>query len=142
MPLRQIEVVIPKEGKKDFEKLLEDNSVEHYWNEHSDSSGYLLKALVDANETESFLDNAEHLMGDKKGYRLVMQEVEATLPRVQESDDEESSEKDEKTEPWEAPLQGIRVSREELYNDITDGVDLSGVYLAMVSFSSLGLSKY
>lgn len=137
MPLRQIEVVIPKEGKEDFEHLLNDDSVEHYWNEHSESSGYLLKALVDANQTESFLDKAEHLMGEKKGYRLIMQEVEATLPRVKSQEEDEPSDQEEKKEPWEAPLQGIRVSREELYNDITDGVNLSGVYLAMVSFSTI-----
>ncbi|WP_234572375.1 TIGR00341 family protein [Rhodohalobacter sp. 614A] len=137
MPLRQIEVVIPKEGKEDFEHLLNDDSVEHYWNEHSESSGYLLKALVDANQTESFLDKAEHLMGEKKGYRLIMQEVEATLPRVKSQEEDEPSDQEGKEEPWEAPLQGIRVSREELYNDITDGVNLSGVYLAMVSFSTI-----
>lgn len=138
MPLRQIEVIIPKEGKEDFEHLLNDDSVEHYWNEHSESSGYLLKALVDANQTESFLDKAEHLMGGKKGYRLIMQEVEATLPRVEEAEDEDGfSKQDEKNEPWEVPLQGIRVSREELYNDISDSVNFSGVYIAMVSFSTI-----
>lgn len=138
MLLRQIEVVIPQEGKEDFEHLLKDGSVEHYWNEHSESSGYLLKALVKANQTEAFLDKAEHLMGEKKGYRLVMQEVEATLPRVNEPEDEkEPSDEDEKKEPWKTPLQGIRVSREELYNDISDGVNLSTVYLAMVIFSTI-----
>jgi len=58
MPLRQIEVIVPKGSKDDFQQLLSDDSVEHYWNEESDS-GYLLKALVDANKTESFLDKAE-----------------------------------------------------------------------------------
>lgn len=140
MPLRQIEVIIPKEGKEDFENLLADKSVEHYWNEESENSGFLLKALVDANKTEAFLDKAEQLMGKKKGYRLVMHEVEAILPRVEKEDEDEKekeSEEDEKTEPWNVPLQGIRVSREELYNDISDSVNLSGVYLAMVTFSTI-----
>lgn len=138
MPLRQIEVVIPKGGREDFESLLKEDSVEHYWNEASESSGYLLKALVDANKTEAFLDKAEQLMGEKKGYRLVMQEVEATLPRVEEpQEDEEKPDESEQTDPWNTPLQGIRVSREELYNDISDSVNLSGVYLAMVTFSTI-----
>ena len=137
MPLRQIEVVIPKEGKEEFEELLDDDSVEHYWNEHSESSGYLLKALVDANRTEAFLDKAEHIIGDKDGYRLIMLEVEATLPRVNAESDVGNNTEEEDLEPWQAPLQGIRVSREELYNDISESVNLSWVYLAMVSFSTI-----
>lgn len=138
MPLRQIEVVIPKEGRDDFKKLLDDTSVEHYWNEFSDNTGYLLKALVDANQTEAFLDKAEHIIGEKKGYRLIMQEVEATIPRIKEIEKEEDlSQEEDDREPWEVPLKGIRVSREELYNDISDSVNLSGVYLAMVSFSTI-----
>lgn len=137
MPIRQIEVVVPKEGKDDFEKLLSDNSVEHYWNEESES-GYLLKALVDANETEKFLDTVEQLMGKDDRYRLVMQAVEATLPRVEETEEDTGKEKDEeKNEPWEQPLSRVRVSREELYNEISDSVNLSGVYIAMVSFSTI-----
>jgi len=137
MPLRQIEVVVPKDAKEDFKHLLSDNSVEHYWNEESES-GYLLKALVDASKTESFLDKAEQLMGKDERYRLVMQDVEATLPRVEEPEEEESKEEvEEKSEPWEAPLSGVRVSREELYNEISDSVNLSSVYIAMVTFSTI-----
>ena len=139
MPLRQIEVIIPEKGKEDFEELLKDDTVEHYWNESSESSGYLLKALVDANKTESFLDKAEQLMGKKEGYRLILQDVEATLPRVEEQNDEEEKkeEKEEESEPWQMPLQGIRVSREELYNEISGSINLSGVYVAMVTFSTI-----
>lgn len=131
MPIRQIEVVVPKSAKKDFERLLEDNSVDHYWNEESDS-GYLLKALVDASKTEAFLDKAEQVMGNHKEFRLVMQDVEATLPRI-----DELSEEDEEQEEEQAPLRGVRVSREELYTDISDSVNLSPVYIAMVTFSTI-----
>lgn len=135
MPIRQIEVVVPKEAREDFEHLLEDKSVEHYWNEQSDS-GYLLKALVDASKTETFLDNAEKIMGGRDGYRLVMQDVEATLPRVDESsEDDKETEVDE--DAIETPLRGVRVSREELYTDISESVNLTPVYIAMVSFSTI-----
>lgn len=134
MPIRQIEVVIPKEFKKNFEILLHDNSVEHYWNEESES-GYLLKALVDASKTEAFLDKAEQVMEKSEGFRLVMQDVEATLPRV-ETEDKGDSE-DEAADEEQEPLRGVRVSREELYTDISDSVNLSVVYIAMVSFSTI-----
>lgn len=136
MPLRQIEVVIPIEGKEVFERLLEDDSVEHYWNVHSEK-GYLLKALVEANKTEAFLDKAAQMIGEKKGYRLVMQDVQATLPRKEEEDKQEESTDNREKKPWEKPLQGIRVSRAELYDDISGSIGLSGVYIAMVAFSTI-----
>lgn len=135
MPIRQIEVVVPQDAKKDFEHLLKDSSVEHYWNEESES-GYLLKALVDASKTEAFLDKAERLMGKSEGFRLVMQDVEATLPRVDKRQkEEEETEDDKDREP--TPLRGVRVSREELYTDISESVNLSPVYIAMVTFSTI-----
>lgn len=134
MPIRQIEVVVPKGAKEDFDHLLEDNSVEHYWNEESES-GYLLKALVDASKTEAFLDKAEQVMGKSEGFRLVMQDVEATLPRVDDPDEDDKE--DEVDDEEQEPLSGVRVSREELYTDISDSVNLSPVYIAMVTFSTI-----
>ncbi len=137
MPLRQIEVVVPKEGKNEFDKLLAEESVKHYWNISSDDAGYLLKAIVDANNTEAFLDVAEQIIGKRDGYRLIITSVEATLPRIEEEDEIESELKNQTDEPWEKPLQGVRVSREELFNDISDSVDLNKVYIAMVTFSTI-----
>jgi uncharacterized hydrophobic protein (TIGR00341 family) len=142
MPLRQIEVVVPCEHKDEFTDLLEDDSVEHYWNDES-KDAYILKALVDANKTENFLDKAEQIIGEREGFRLVLLAVEATLPRMEDGDGEEedtgenSGNDDEESDPWDKPLQGARVSREELYNQISDSVDLSSIYIAMVSLSTV-----
>jgi len=141
MPLRQIEVVVPCKHKDEFTDLLEDDSVEHYWNDES-KDAYILKALVDANKTENFLDRAEQIIGEREGFRLVLLAVEATLPRMEDDEEEEemngeSSENNGESDPWDKPLQGARVSREELYNQISDSVDLSGIYIAMVSLSTV-----
>lgn len=136
MPLRKVEVVIPEENEEDFTKLLEDESVFHYWNTRSENSGYIMKALVDASKTESFLDKAEALIGNKEGYRLLLLPVEATLPRLEEKDeDDENNEPSDDDE--DDALQKTRVSREELYNEISDNVNPTGVYIAMVSLSAI-----
>lgn len=138
MALRQIEVVIPKEGKAEFEKLLEEDSVLHFWQNFSDESGYHLKALVDASGTESFLDKAEQIIGKRENYRLVMTSVEATLPRIEDKEDEkEETVPEEASNPWEKPLQGVRVSREELYHDVLDGIQTTKIYMAMVVLSTI-----
>src|SRR6056297_219211 len=141
MPLRQIEVVVPCKHKDEFTDLLEDDSVEHYWNDES-KDAYILKALVDANKTENFLDKAEQIIGEREGFRLVLLAVEATLPRMEDDEEEEekngeSNENNGESDPWDKPLQGARVSREELYNQISDSVELSGIYIAMVSLSTV-----
>jgi len=141
MPLRQIEVVVPCKHKDEFADLLKDDSVEHYWNDES-KEAYILKALVDANKTETFLDKAEQIIGEREGFRLVLLAVEATLPRMEDGEDVEENnggaeEENGESDPWDKPLQGARVSREELYNQISDSVDLSGIYIAMVSLSTV-----
>jgi len=141
MPLRKIEVVVPCEHKDEFTELLEDESVHHYWNDES-KDAYILKALVDANKTENFLDKAEQIIGEREGFRLLLLAVEATLPRMDDDEEEEdkngeSEEENGESDPWEKPLQGARVSREELYNQISDSVELSGIYIAMVSLSTV-----
>ncbi|MCC5943134.1 MAG: TIGR00341 family protein [Balneolaceae bacterium] len=92
---------------------------------------------MDANNTEAFLDVAEQIIGDKEGYRLVITAVEATLPRIERDEEIDERIKPQTENPWEKPLQGVRVSREELYNDISDNVGINNVYIAMVTFSTI-----
>lgn len=134
MPLRKIEIVVPDEKESSCKELLEDDSVIHYWRDHSDQSGHILKVLVDAVDTENFLDKAEKKFNNSEGFRLVMMTVDATLPRIQkeEDEDQQSSEDDEEKE-----IQNIRVSREELYTDISDAVNLNRVYMSLVILSTI-----
>ncbi|MFU8859225.1 MAG: TIGR00341 family protein [Cyclonatronaceae bacterium] len=145
MALRQIEVVVPKDGIEITKKLVELKSVTHFWEDSSElQEGYLVKVLIDASDTEEFLDKAEDMFGGLEYYRLVMLPVEATLPRINDEEKDEpdesgngESEENDSAEPWEKPLSGARVSREELYTDIRDGIGMSGVYLAMVALSTI-----
>ncbi len=137
MALRQIEVVIPNEGQEVIETLLVDDYVKNFWQDSSElQSGHLIKVLVDASETEKFLDKAEELLGNLENYRLVMLPIEATLPRI-DREEEREEEDEEEPEEEESKLQGPRVSREELYTDISDGVNLNSVYMAMVLLSTI-----
>lgn len=138
MPLRKIEIVIPDDQEPSCRDLLDDESVIHYWQDHSEESGYILKVLVDAVDTENFLDKAEKQFSNSEGFRLVMVTVDATLPRIEkdEEDDEESADEHD-TEEEEDQIQSIRVSREELYTDISDAVNPNRVYLALVVLSTI-----
>lgn len=134
MPLRQIDIVIPSGDSESCNELLKDESVVHYWQMNSEKSGCMLKVLVATVNTEEFLDKAEKLFSNREQYRLVMKPVHATLPRIEtkESDnDEENPEKEGEK------LKGLRVSREELFTDISGAVDLTRVYIALVILSTI-----
>jgi len=142
MKLRKIEIVIPDDGSDSYKELLSDESVLNYWQSKSEESGLMLKVLVDATKTEEFLDKAEQMFSDRESYRIVIVSVDATLPRIKEEESkeekEEKAEAEESDNPWEKPLQkGIRVSREELFSDISDAVELTRVYLALVILSTI-----
>lgn len=145
MDIRQIEIVMPSDGHEVCKKLLSDDSVLHYWQEKSEDSGYMLKVLVGATNTEQFLDRAEKLFEEREqDYRLVITAVEATLPRIKEPEKKEGEQEeskasaDEPQSPWEEPLQrGVRVSREELYSDISNAVKLTRIYMALVVLSTI-----
>lgn len=142
MPLRKIEIVVPEDRESSWQELLDDDSIIHYWQDHSDNYGHLLHVLVDAVDTEQFLDNAEKHFNNSDGFRLVMVTVDATLPRIEKEDQEEQ--KDEESilqagqeESDEEELQAIRVSREELYTDISDAVKPNRVYISLVILSTI-----
>jgi len=138
MPLRKIEIVIPDDKESSCKDLLEDESVIHYWQDHSEQSGHILKVLVDAVNTENFLDKAEKEFNNSDGFRLVMVTVDATLPRIEkEEEEEEDTAADTDGEEEEEEIKNIRVSREELYTDISDAVNLNRVYMSLVILSTI-----
>src|SRR6056297_65249 len=145
MPLRKIEIVVPDEEESSCKELLDDETVIHYWRDHSEHSGYILNVLVEAVDTEKFLDKAEKKFNTSEGFRLVMVTVDATLPRIEKEDEENEDDESDgdndangKVEEEEkGKIKNIRVSREELYTEISDAVDLNRVYLSLVMLSTV-----
>lgn len=145
MPLRKIEIVVPDEEESSCKDLLDDETVIHYWRDHSEHSGHILKVLVDAVDTENFLDKAEKKFNNSEGFRLVMVTVDATLPRIEKEEEENGDDEDdgnsdasgEAEEEEEDKIKNIRVSREELYTEISDAVDLNRVYMSLVMLSTV-----
>ncbi len=135
MPLRLIEVVLPKADDEPVRALLEE-SVIHSWQAPATGDGLLLKILLSAEQSETILDALEEKFGSMEGFRVVLLPVEATIPRVEEPEktEEESAEAEGANEGDETQE---RISREELYNDIVDDIKLSKPYVALVVLSAV-----
>ena len=136
MALRIIEVKIPDEEKEKISELLEDDSIIESWTDQVMDKYILVRILLQAEDTESLLDKLEKKFSFTEKFRAILFPVEATIPKIVIAKPAvaEVVEIDEKTEAKQTPL---RISRQELYSQISDGTKLTNVFIAMVILSSI-----
>ncbi len=131
MSLRLIDVYQPDEGDDladlDVEARVLDRRVVTL-----DEGQFLVRLLVSVEHTEGLLDALQNRVGTNSDTRMVVTEVEATLPRPEEEESDDTVE-DEKEEDDEATPG--RISREELYQDIAEEVGVGWVHYALVVLS-------
>jgi uncharacterized hydrophobic protein (TIGR00341 family) len=135
MALRLLEMVLPeKDGAGVRELLSECKVLEHRQLRLSDGE-VLIRILLDAERTETVMDLLEQRYSSGEGNRVVILPVEATLPRAQPKPEPEGTPSSEQLPPVQEPPE--RIGREELYEDIKNGAQLSRVYMAMVLLSTV-----
>jgi uncharacterized hydrophobic protein (TIGR00341 family) len=93
-----------------------------------------VRLLADASETEKLVDDIGLRFASDGTFRLFLLPVEASLPRPKKPDPEEPE--TEEPEVKEAPPPQ-RVSREELYADLTEGLGVTGQFLVMVALAAI-----
>ncbi|MBL1214768.1 MAG: TIGR00341 family protein [Ignavibacteriae bacterium] len=136
MALRIIEVKIPEEEKEKITELLEDDAIIESWTDQVMDKYILVRILLQAEDTESLLDKLEKKFSFTEKFRAILFPVEATIPKIVLAKPEEAEvvEIEEKTEAKQTPL---RISRQELYSQISDGTKLTNIFIAMVVLSSI-----
>ncbi len=133
MALRLLELVLQEKDSAGIRELLKDCKVlEHRHIRFSDEE-VLVRILLDVEQSEAVLDLLEKRYIGEKGNRVVMLPVEATLPRAQA--EPQAAAPSEPSPPVEKSPE--RIGREELYEDIKNGAQLTRVYLAMVALSTV-----
>ena len=93
-----------------------------------------VRLLADASETEKLVDDIGLRFASDGTFRLFLLPVEASLPRPKKPEPQEA-EPDEKEAKEAPPPQ--RVSREELYADLTEGLGVTGQFLVMVALAAI-----
>lgn len=117
-----MQIFIPQGSDDTIETLLEGHEVLGRWRD-TDADQVVLYLLVPAEETEPIMDRFEQQFETTIGFHVILFSVEAVLPRP-EPDKELQSEESE-----EIKYGRQRISREELYGVVTDGLDISRVFL-------------
>lgn len=134
MPLRLLELTVPAEAVDRIPALLRDTPVVHVWTTESAHATALVRILIEAQDTEKLSDLLVQHFGSREEFRLVLLPVEATLPSVEQPSGTEGGNAAEKEAGRGGPQ---RVSREELYDDISQASRVTRVYVVMVALSSV-----
>ncbi|MEM4658609.1 MAG: TIGR00341 family protein [Candidatus Methanosuratincola sp.] len=132
MAIRLIEIFLPQEENVEWvKKLLLKQETLGIWHEKVEDNQILIRVLTPLETTETILDLLETHFATLHGFRVVLLPVEASLPRPQEP-----KKVDRKTAP-ESPKGDLRISREELYQNISKTSQLSSIYVLLVIMSSI-----
>ncbi|MFW5912337.1 MAG: TIGR00341 family protein [Candidatus Hadarchaeota archaeon] len=133
MPLRLIEMLIPEEKQTDVKNTLEESNLAlDSWYDWVSEKQISVKILVTVEDSQKMLDKLDEEFSNFDEFRLILTPVEAILPRPDEA---EEKEKEEKEKEKKGERSGI--SREELYENITDKSQLSTAYIALISLSAI-----
>ncbi len=135
MPLRLIEMALPEHQIKTVQELLQDRPVVDVWYDQLSDTQVLVKILLSTEETEPLIDLLDEHFSIETGFRLILLPVAASVPRVEEP--EESPSKKEKEKPRQEEKSLARISREELYTQISATSKFSLSYFVMVVLSAI-----
>lgn len=132
MSLRLLEVVVPVAVGPGTRGLLFNQPILGLWQHPLDEEKTAFRVLLYAAQAELVADRLSSQFGRAQGFRILSYRVEATVP---EPEAEPRSPAEERAA---APATSSgRISREELYSDVTQGVELSAVYLVSVLLSAV-----
>ncbi|MGQ4648257.1 TIGR00341 family protein [Lyngbya aestuarii] len=136
MSLRLIEVFLPEEKAVHLEELLKKHSFLGIWRENLPSHQLLLKILLYSQEVEPVIDSLEQQFSGTDGFRLILLQVEASIPRP-ELLESEASEPEISLKEQNSDNTPSRINREELYLDVIESIQLSWKQILMVFLSTL-----
>lgn len=131
MSLRVIEVTLPAEKKKTILQIAERHeALDTWWTPKNEDGLRTFSILVDRGMQQETLDSLQlHLKDSPSEWRAILLPVEATIPEIEHQTEKSES---KRKFAWRKSL-----SREELYQEITNGAEGDVIYYAMVILSTI-----
>jgi uncharacterized hydrophobic protein (TIGR00341 family) len=134
MPIRLIDVFLPQEHVHLVEGALEGRDIIGFWTETPSDGRVHAQVLVATQRAEGVLDELQQRLVGIKDFRIVILPVVASIPRLKEGD---TADPDAAAPEKERKKAALRVSREELYAQISNTVKLTPVYAVLVILSAV-----
>lgn len=126
-------MMVPQETIEKAHEVAKEKDVLGVWTDNLDGGCSILRILIDTNRTESLSDMLTEKFSHVDGFRIMLFEVQATLPKMEEDDEKEETADDQESRE---EVVG-RISREELYTDVSSASELSWVYIGLILLSTL-----
>ncbi len=139
MSLRMVEIIAPDTQRDSLDRTLDELDLEDIWREDLLEDKYRVRLIFDTGDVEPATDVLKQRFSSVSGFRVIISEVEATIPRLEERDEKKQAEGDSTSSEDDgetSPSTG-RVSREELYSEMHDASRLSPIYFVMLILSGL-----
>jgi uncharacterized hydrophobic protein (TIGR00341 family) len=133
MSLKMVEISIPESHLEPVIELAEDPKVFLFDKDSSSPGKYLVKLVLPAESTEILMEEITARFSSIEGFRAVILPADATLPMLEEEQEEPEQESPAGNEKHSR----LGVSREELHTRISDGAKLTGVYITFVTLSTV-----
>jgi uncharacterized hydrophobic protein (TIGR00341 family) len=131
--LRLIEMLCPEERGAEVEELVRPHEPTGLWQNRLLDGKIMVEILLPAEKAEAVLDELEGRYRGLEGFRILLLNVEAALPRP-----EPEAEKMAVPPVQEPAKRGpARISRQELYADVSAYARPDNAYLAMIALSSV-----
>lgn len=135
MPLRLVEIMIPFDSLERIPVILQDTPVIHVWTSGSPDTSGIVRVLLKAEDTEVVSDLFFKEFGSLDSFRLILLPVEGTMPRMTEPEPQEETPPDPKGKKGKGLL--MRISREELFEDLGAAGKLTPIFVIMVVLSTV-----
>lgn len=127
-----MQIFLPHGHTEESNELLEGREILGRWRD-TDSDQTVWHLLVPAEETEPIMDQFEQRYSSVDGFHVVLSPVDAVLPRpTVEPKPPETPVVEEKP-----VINGLRISREELYADANESLGINRVFLGLTILSSI-----
>ena len=144
MDLRLLEIVINDQFAAEVEQLFEKKDISEFWRTCGCNTNIIFKAIIKTEKTEKIMDALEQRYSHMDHFRMVLLPLEASFPSSKEIEDNgKTVETDQTAVEEEKPP--LRVSRQELYNDLFSLSRISTFFLTMIILSvivaAIGLLK-
>jgi len=130
-----MEIYLSGGGGERIMELLGDIPMLGVWERTTSDDHTMVRILLQVEKTEAVLDELEKRFGAREGFRVVLLPVEATIPRPEEP--EKPPEDEQPPEKEKPKIRGSRVSREELYSNLSDTAKVSWVYMTFAALSTI-----
>jgi uncharacterized hydrophobic protein (TIGR00341 family) len=133
LALRLIQIVLPAGERRRLETVLAETPLLGRWSRSLDDDLLMTSAMVSAEHAEALLDSLEGLFSSYEEFRAVVLEPSAVVPKPPPK---EPAEEPTPAAPVDERAR-FRVSREEIYEQISQAAEPNRVFVAMVSLSSV-----